>query len=136
MWHTETHLLYYHRPNCFQTFHLCLLTPISLQWYISGQTSGTTSGGNSGTTSGCTSGTTSAALSVMISNFNILKLGELIEFLFNFFLPYVTLAFVKLAVWKTVHYSWSSIFDSSETENFIFSWIFGHTVQYIMFKIQ
>ena len=43
------------------------------------------------------------ALPVIISNFNILKVGELIEFLFYVLLPFVNLAFVKLAVWKTVH---------------------------------
>ena len=43
------------------------------------------------------------ALSVMIFNFNILKVDELIEFLFYVLLPFVTLAFVKLVVWKTVH---------------------------------
>ncbi len=40
----------------------------------------------------------------MTYNFNILQVGELIEFLFHVvLLPFVTLAFVKLAVWKTVH---------------------------------
>ena len=44
------------------------------------------------------------ALPLVISNSNILKVGELIEFLFCVLLPFVTLAFVKLAVWKTVHF--------------------------------
>ena len=44
-----------------------------------------------------------AALPVMLSNFNTLKVGELIEFLFYVLLPFENLAFVKLAVWKTVH---------------------------------
>ena len=38
-----------------------------------------------------------AALLVIISKFN------LTEFMFCVLLPFVTLAFVKLAVWKTVH---------------------------------
>ena len=101
-----------HRTDSFQLWSISSCTSGTISSYTSGQTSGTTSSCISGTTSGCTSDTTSAALPVllpvalpvMISYFNIVKVGELLEFLFMFYrLPFVTLAFVKLAVRKTVH---------------------------------